>query len=149
VPHDLVQDDVLRRRSSRLSRQEIHRDSWNSWDWLHFKCHPGQEWNVWDGAEYFWCKHETKQVTAKPVTLCYSRCSNTGAEAAGVLRTPKLWNVLRRFEIWLWKNSLPMDRCGTGVSQSASQVRQCNAIILWLIFSSLSEAFCLDVECLT
>jgi hypothetical protein len=27
VPHDLVQDDVLRRRSSRLSRQEIHRDS--------------------------------------------------------------------------------------------------------------------------
>jgi len=27
VPHDLVQDDVLRRRSSRLSRQETHRDS--------------------------------------------------------------------------------------------------------------------------
>jgi len=68
-------------------------------------------------------------VTAKPVTLCYSRCSNTGAEAAGVLRTPKLWNVLRRFEIWLWKNSLSLDRCGTVVSQSASQVRQCDAII--------------------
>jgi hypothetical protein len=96
----------LRRRSSRLSRQEIHRHSWNSWDWLQFKCHPGHEWNVWDGSEYFWCKYETKQVTAKPITLCYSKCSNPGAEAAGVLRTPKLWNVFRRFEIWLWKNSV-------------------------------------------